>query len=110
MLIIDKKVDIRTLSHLGANESMIRRIFLFEGWMISTLGAIIGLIIGLVICLLQEHFGILKMGTGTEYILSAYPVAVQASDILLVACIVLVLGVITAWIPAKQISIKNENN
>ncbi len=110
MLIIDKSADIRTLSHLGASENMIRKIFLFEGWMISALGATIGLVIGLIICLIQEHFGILKLGSGTEYIISAYPVTVQASDIFLVACIVFILGAIAAWIPSKQITIKHENN
>lgn len=103
MLIIDKKSDIQTLSHLGANSSLIRRIFLFEGWLISTLGAMIGLVIGLAICLIQEHVGILKLGSGTEYIISAYPVAVQAADIFLVAVVVLCLGFLAAWIPAKRI-------
>ena len=110
MLIIDKKKDITTLSHLGANEKMIRRIFLFEGWMISALGAMIGLFIGLVICLVQEHFGILKLGNGLEYVISAYPVTVQYTDILFVAAVVLLLGAIAALIPAKQINIKYENN
>jgi ABC-type lipoprotein release transport system permease subunit len=110
MLIIDKSADIRTLSHLGASEDMIRRIFLFEGWLVSGLGAIIGLIAGIIICLIQEHFGLLKLGSGSEYIISAYPVAVQATDIVLVACIVLVLGAIAAWIPAKQIKIQHETN
>lgn len=110
MLIIDKSADIRTLSHMGADERTIRRIFLFEGWMISALGAMIGLVFGLTICLIQEHFGLLKLGSGTEYILSAYPVAVQVTDILLVACVVLALGAIAAWIPAKQITIRHENH
>jgi lipoprotein-releasing system permease protein len=103
MLIIDKQSDIQTLSHLGASSSLIRRIFLFEGWLISTLGAMIGLVIGLAICLIQEHVGILKLGSGTEYIISAYPVAVQAADIFLVAVVVLCLGFLAAWIPAKRI-------
>ena len=103
MLIIDKQSDIHTLSHLGASSSMIRRIFLFEGWLISTLGAMVGLVIGLIICLIQEHAGILKLGSGTEYIISAYPVAVQGIDILLVAFVVLCLGFLAAWIPAKSI-------
>lgn len=110
MLVIDKKVDIHTLSYLGANQQMIHRIFLFEGWMISALGSMIGLATGLVVCLIQEHFGILKLGSGTEYIISAYPVTVQASDIALIACIVLALGALAAWIPARQISIQHENN
>jgi ABC-type lipoprotein release transport system permease subunit len=103
MLIIDKQKDIQTLSHLGANQQMIRRIFLLEGWMISTLGAAIGLIVGLVVCLVQEHWGILKLGSGSEYVLSAYPVAVQAGDILIVAMAVLALGFMAAWIPARRV-------
>lgn len=105
MLIIDKQSDIRTLNHLGANQQMIRSIFLFEGWMISALGAVSGLLLGLIVCLLQEHFGFLQLGNGTEYIVSAYPVAVEASDILLVAIAVFTLGFIAAWIPAKRIKI-----
>ena len=103
MLIIDKQSDIQTLSHLGANQQTIRRIFLFEGWMISILGAICGLVVGLIICLLQEHLGLLKLGNGAEYVVSAYPVAVQATDILIVTIVVLSLGFIAAWIPARRI-------
>ena len=103
MLIIDKQSDIQTLSHLGASQQMLRKIFLLEGWLISALGAIIGLIVGLVVCLLQEHLGILKLGNGTEYIVSAYPVAVQATDVMLVAVVVLALGFIAAWIPARRV-------
>lgn len=105
MLIVDKQRDIQTLSHMGANQQMIQRIFLFEGWLISSLGAAIGLVIGLIVCLLQEHFGLLKLGNGTEYVLSAYPVSVQTTDVLLVAVIVLSLGAIAAWIPARRIKV-----
>lgn len=104
MLIIDKQSDIRTLSHLGTDQQMIRRVFLLEGWLISTLGAMIGLLIGLAVCLAQEHWGLLKMGSGTEYIIAAYPVAVQPQDILLVGGVVLALGFIAAWIPARKIN------
>jgi lipoprotein-releasing system permease protein len=69
------------------------------------LGAAIGLGIGLIICLLQEHFGLLKLGNGTEYVLSAYPVSVQTIDVLLVCLIVLSLGAIAAWIPARRIKV-----
>lgn len=103
MLIIDKRADIQTLSHMGASQQMIRKIFLLEGWLISALGAMIGLVVGLAICLVQEHFGLLKLGGGTEYIISAYPVAVQAADIVLVAIVVLALGFAAAWIPARRI-------
>lgn len=103
MLIIDKQKDIQTLSHLGANNKMIRRVFMIEGWLVNAFGALGGFVIGLGICLLQEHFGLLKLGNGEEYIVSAYPVAVQGLDILLVTFLVLSLGALAAWIPAKRI-------
>lgn len=105
MLIIDKKNDIRILSHLGANEQLIKRIFLFEGWLVNAIGAIGGVVVGLTICLLQEHFGLLKLGNGVEYVISAYPVAVQGLDILLVICIVWILSLISVWIPVRRIKI-----
>ena len=106
MLIIDKHQDIRTLSHLGASDGMIRKVFVLEGWMVNTLGAIGGLIVGLGVCLLQEHFGLLKLGNGSEYVLNAYPVAVQGWDIALVSAVVLVLGAVSSWIPARKINIE----
>lgn len=105
MLIIDKKNDIRILSHLGANEQLIKRIFLFEGWLVNAIGAIGGVVVGLTICLLQEHFGLLKLGNGVEYVISAYPVAVQGIDILLVIGIVWILSLISVWIPVRKIKI-----
>ena len=106
MLIIDKKADIRILSDLGADEQTIRRIFLLEGWLISSLGAGVGLVIGVLVCLGQQYFGWLKLGTGTEYVISAYPVMVQATDVLLVAVIVLALGFVAAWYPTRKLKIE----
>ena len=105
MLIIDKRDDIRILSHMGADEPAIRRIFLLEGWLISSLGTLSGLFAGVLLCLGQQHFGWLKLGTGAEYVISAYPVQVQAPDILLVAVIVLTLGFVAAWYPSRKIQI-----
>lgn len=103
MLILDKQQDIRTLSHLGADDKMIRRVFMFEGWISTALGAFAGLIIGLVVCLLQEHLELLKLGNGAEYIVSSYPVAVQGWDIVLVVIVVLLLGAISSWIPTRKL-------
>lgn len=102
MLIIDKQQDIRTLSHLGASEKMIRRVFVLEGWLVNALGALGGLVVGLVVCLLQEHLGLLKLGNGAEYVIEAYPVAVQGWDIVMVIVVVLALGAISSWIPARR--------
>lgn len=103
MLIIDKREDIRILSHLGADEPTIRRIFLLEGWFISSLGTLTGLALGVALCLGQQYFGWLKLGSEGQYIISAYPVQVQAADILLVALIVLALGFVSAWYPTKKL-------
>lgn len=105
MLIIDKREDIRILSHLGADESMIRRIFMLEGWLVSSLGTLVGLVLGVLICLGQQHFGWLKLGNGSEYVISAYPVQVQTGDVLMVAVIVLALGLIAAYYPARKIQL-----
>ena len=107
MLIIDKKEDIRILSNLGADEKTIRRVFLLEGWMISALGTLCGLVLGLIVCLGQQHFEWLKLGNGSEYVVSAYPVQVQPTDILLVGIIVLALGFVAAWVPTRKLTIDN---
>ena len=106
MLIIDKQDDICILRHLGATPQIIRRIFLCEGWFIIVLGAVLGLVIGLTICLLQQHLGLLKLGSGTDYVISAYPVLVQAVDVLAVAMIVLGMGFLAAWYATRTLRSK----
>ncbi len=103
MLIIDKKNDIRILSDLGATPKTIRRIFLYEGWLISALGAVIGLVIGVTVCLLQQHFGWLKLGNGEDYVISAYPVWVEAGDIFVVGSAVVALGLLSAWYASREV-------
>ena len=105
MLILEKKEDIKTLFYLGANQSVIHRIFLYEGWLISILGAVIGTVLGLVVCGLQQHFGLLKLGSGVEYVLSAYPVSVQFFDVVIIFCVVLLMGYFCAYIPAKKVRV-----
>lgn len=104
MLIIDKKDDIQTLRHLGANRHMIKRIFLFEGWLISIVGAVGGIVAGTLLSLLQQYFGFLKMGSG--YVVDAYPVVTKVSDILLVFITVLIMGFLAAYYPVRYIKTK----
>jgi len=101
MLIIDKKDDILTLRNLGADNQLIKQIFLLEGWMISLVGAVAGVAIGTVFSLLQEKIGFIKLGTG--FIVENYPSATQFSDVFLVLITVLVIGFIAAWYPVKYI-------
>ena len=107
MLIIDKKEDIRILNNLGADKQMIRRIFLYEGWLITSVGAVVGTIIGIATCLGQQHYGWLKMGDGTDYVLSAYPVSVVWTDVIIVVAVVMALGWLAAWIPSRKIEIED---
>lgn len=107
MLIIDKTEDIRILSNIGADTPMIRRIFLLEGWLISSLGTLCGLVIGVLLCLGQQHFGWLTLGNGAEYVISAYPVQVQWTDIVLVGAIVLALGFVAAWYPVRKMKVES---
>ena len=101
MLIIDKKADIETLRSLGANNQLIKRIFLFEGWLISAVGALVGIGLGGILCLLQEHFGFLKLGTG--YVVDAYPVVTNFVDMILVFVTVLAMGFLAAYYPVRYI-------
>ncbi|HEY5508355.1 MAG TPA: ABC transporter permease [Paludibacter sp.] len=106
MLIIDKKADIETLRNLGANNQLIKRIFLFEGWMISAVGALVGIGLGGLLCLLQEHFGFLKLGNG--YVVDAYPVVTNFMDMILVFVTVLVMGFLAAYYPVRYIQTKGK--
>lgn len=105
MLIIDKKDDVVTLRDLGANDKQITRIFLFEGRMITVIGAIVGIVLGLVLCLLQQQYGIVTMGSGDgSYVVNAYPVSVHYSDILIIFVTVIVTGWLAVWYPVRALS------
>ena len=99
MLIIEKRDDIQTLRSLGAQEGLIRRIFVLEGWLISLVGLVGGLIIGVGFSALQQAFGIIKMPG--HFVVQAYPIILSWSDILLTIVGVAVIGYIIALIPAR---------
>lgn len=104
MLIIDKKDDVHTLRNLGANDRQIIRIFLYEGRMISTLGAVVGLLLGLLLCWLQQTFGLIKMGSSTGlFLVDAYPVSVYWGDLLLVFVTVVLVGYVALWLPIRYL-------
>ena len=105
MLMIDKRDDVQTLRALGANDQQIARIFLLEGWLISGMGAAIGILLGLALCFAQIKFGLVKLGHSEgSYIVDAYPVSVHAMDLLLVFATVLAVGLIAVWIPVRRMT------
>ncbi|NOR74780.1 MAG: FtsX-like permease family protein [Draconibacterium sp.] len=106
MLIIDKKEDILIYRSMGATSKTIRQIFLFEGWLISILGAVIGSIVGVLVCWVQIKFELITLPGNGSFVISAYPVEIIFSDILLVLSIVLLIGFVVSWYPVKFISQK----
>ena len=110
MLIIDKKADIAILQSMGANQKLVRTIFLFEGWMISLAGAALGLILGVLICWIQMEYGILKIpGNDGSFIFSSYPVEIRFSDLVVIFLLVTGIGFLAAWYPIRFISGKYLN-
>ncbi|MDR4930331.1 FtsX-like permease family protein [Segatella bryantii] len=105
MLIIDKKEDVVTLRNLGATDKQITRVFLFEGRMISAIGAIIGVLLGLLLCLIQQEFGIVALGDSEgSFIVNAYPVSVHYVDVLVIFLTVILIGWLAVWYPVRYLS------
>ncbi len=104
MLIIDKRDDVNTLRNLGATDRQISNIFLFEGWMITFIGAIVGVGLGLLLCFLQQQFGFVSMGESGLYVVDAYPVSVHYWDVVLILLTVVVVGGLAVWYPVRYMS------
>lgn len=102
MLIIDKKNDVITLRNMGASDKQIVRIFLFEGRMISAIGAILGILVGLLLCWLQQVYGLVSLGRSSgSFIVDAYPVSVHPEDIIIIFITVLAVGFASVWYPVR---------
>lgn len=105
MLIVDKRDDVVTLRNLGATEKQIIQVFLFEGRLISLMGAVVGIVIGLLLCWLQQTFGIIALGSSAgSFIVDAYPVSVHATDVVLIFITVIVVGFLSVWYPVHYFS------
>ena len=107
MLIIDKRNDVVTLRNLGADDQLISRVFLFEGYMITFLGALIGVGLGLLLCFIQQEFGLISLGSGSSagaFVVDAYPVSVYATDVILVLITVLVTGFLSVFFPVRYLT------
>lgn len=103
ILIMDKKEDIKVLRSMGASKSLIKRIFFTEGILINLIGAGGGLLIGTIICLLQQHVGLLKLGGG---IVEYYPVEIQPLDFILITTTVIIIGGFSSYFPVKLLTKK----
>lgn len=106
MLVIEKSKDISILNSLGAGKKLIKRIFLLEGMMITLTGCVFGLLAGLVFCLVQQHYGLVKMGEANLLgISNAYPISLKWKDFLLVFITVTIFSLIASSL-ASNLSVK----
>jgi len=103
MIMIDKRDDISYLWSMGADINLIKKIFLTEGMLISTFGAVIGLVLGSLVCWAQQAFGFITLNTSGSFVISAYPVEMQVFDFVLVIITVLVIGFLAALYPVNKI-------
>jgi lipoprotein-releasing system permease protein len=104
MLMLEKKKDIITLRNLGADARILKKIFLLEGWLISTSGAVLGAILGLLICWLQTRFGLIRLQGSGSFIIDFYPVLVKATDVVIILISVILIGLLAAWYPIRYLT------
>ena len=101
MLILDKKKDLQTYSSMGAHPKLIKKIFVMQGWLISLIGAAIGIAAGIALCILQQQTGLISLPG--NYIVSSYPVEIHIIDIIITFSGVALIGYIIALLPSKMI-------
>ena len=107
MLIVEKTIDIKSLKNMGASNNLISRIFLYEGWLIAFFGIVSGIVVGLTLCLLQQHFGLLRLSNVPgAYVVDAYPVIVRFWDIVTVFVVVSIISLLTVFYPINNLKKK----
>lgn len=106
MLIIEKRDNMETLRSMGADRTTISDIFVYEGIIISAIGAIAGIAGGLALCLVQQHCGVLSMGNAGSFVVDSYPVEVQVNDVMTTFVTVLAVGIAAVWLPVKILTRK----
>jgi lipoprotein-releasing system permease protein len=105
MLIIEKERDIEILKSLGADNNLVKNIFIFEGWLISIIGAIAGILLGFLICWLQQNYGLVKLQSAS-LMMNAYPIEMKLKDFIVVPFTVLLIGYWAAWYPVRYLTKK----
>ncbi len=104
MLVLEKIKDINILQSMGASLKTVRMIFLFEGIMISSGGALIGLFLGGLVSWLQTRFGLIRIQAEGTFIIDTYPVQIYLPDFILVFFTVAIIGFFASWLPARKIN------
>ena len=99
MLVLEKQDSMQTMSAIGMNRRGISGVFRWESVLVSLIGAVIGLTLGAVLCLLQEKFGFITIANGgLEGTPMAYPVKLEALDLLITIIPISLITAICAWV------------
>lgn len=101
MLVLEKQKDIAVLKAMGANNTVIQKIFLYEGLVLAGVGAGAGAIIAFLVCVAQQQLHLVKLQGGT-FIIDYYPVKMIPFDFLLVALTVTVVALLASWFPSRK--------
>ncbi len=101
MLVLEKQKDIAVLKAMGAGNNLVQAIFLKEGLLLALMGGAAGIVMAIIICMLQSRYHVIKLG-GQSFLIDYYPVQMQAGDFERIAAIILVIGFIAAWLPARK--------
>ena len=103
MLMIEKRDDVQTLRNLGADTRLVRRIFLCEGGLIVCFGGLAGVALGILLCRLQQAYGFITLGQTGQFVTDAFPVSVQAGDVVAVFLTVLCVGGLAVWYAVRYL-------
>ncbi len=104
ILILEKKEQIKVFYSMGADKTMIKNIFFYEGLLITGIGLLIGIVIGLLFCFLQSQFEFITFGDGS-YLLSAYPVKIKLLDVVMILLVVFLTTVPATYFPTRKLSV-----
>jgi lipoprotein-releasing system permease protein len=105
MLVLEKQKDIQILKAMGANNNLIRNIFLTEGILLAFVGGITGSVFATFICWIQLKFKIIKLG-GVSFLIDYYPVKMMWQDYVLSFTTIAIISFIAAYLPSKKASLQ----
>ena len=104
MMVMGKTKDIAILKAMGATERSVRKIFVFNGMVIGTIGTLIGLALGLIICTALKHYNIHELTGDIYYFTTTLPVKLELVDVLSIIVAALLICFLATLYPARQAS------
>ncbi len=105
MLVLEKQKDVQALKAMGANNKLIQKIFLSEGLLLASIGAIAGFVLAVIFCWAQVKYKLIALEGGT-FLIDYYPVKLVPFDFLLVTVTVLLVAVIASWFPSRKAALQ----